>query len=273
MSATTSTTVPILMYHAVATEPAAATRRLSVRPEMLDAQLALLGQHGFTPVTFSRLGAALRDGSALSALPERPIVLTFDDGYEDFHRSALPLLTRHGCPATLFVTTGWLADAGEQAAGTPLDRMLTWSQLGEVDAAGMEIGAHSHSHAELDQLSRPALHQELSVSKRLLEDRLGREVPALAYPYGYSSARVREAVSAAGYRHAAAVSNVTARPQADLLTLPRLTIRRSTSLDTFRRIITGEGVAKIFVVDRALTAGWLLARRGRYVASRVRGHV
>ncbi|MGH4025399.1 MAG: polysaccharide deacetylase family protein [Pseudonocardiaceae bacterium] len=265
-----SATIPILMYHAVATDPAAETRRLSFRPEMLDAQLALLRQHGFTPITFSRLGVALRDGGAL---PARPIVLTFDDGYEDFHRSALPLLTRHGCPATLFVTTGWLADAGKQAAGTPLDRMLTWSQLDEVDAAGMEIGAHSHSHAELDQLPRAALHQELSVSKRLLEDRLGREVPALAYPYGYSSARVREAVSAAGYRHAAAVSNATARPQGGLLTLPRLTIRRTTSLDTFRRIITGEGIAKIFVLDRALTAGWLLARRGRYVVSRMRGHV
>lgn len=265
-----SATIPILMYHAVAEDPAAATRRLSVRPQMLDAQLALLREHGFTPLTFSRLGAALRAGDALGP---RPIVLTFDDGYEDFHRCALPLLTRHGCPATLFVTTGWLADAGERAAGTPLDRMLSWSQLDEVAAAGIEIGAHSHSHAELDQLSRAALGQELSVSKRLLEDRLGREVPALAYPYGYSSARVREAVSAAGYRHAAAVSNATAGPRAGPLTLPRLTIRRSTSLDTFRRIVTGEGVAKIFLMDRALTAGWSLARRGRYAVSRVRGHV
>ncbi|MGH3965015.1 MAG: polysaccharide deacetylase family protein [Pseudonocardiaceae bacterium] len=264
-----SAAIPILMYHAVAEHPAAATRRLSVRPEMLAAQLASLRQQGFTTLTFSRLGAALRGGGAL---PPRPIVLTFDDGYADFHREALPLLARYGCTATLFVTTGWVADAGEHAAGTPLDRMLSWSQIDEVFAAGFEVGAHSHSHAQLDQLPDAALRQELSVSKVLLEDRLGREVPGLAYPYGYSSARVREAVCAAGYRHAAAVSNATARPKADLFALPRLTIRRSTSLDTFRQIINGQGIPKIFFADRALTAGWLMVRRSRYAVLSARDH-
>jgi peptidoglycan/xylan/chitin deacetylase (PgdA/CDA1 family) len=264
-----SAAIPILMYHAVAEHPAAATRGLSVRPEMLAAQLALLRQQGFTTLTFSRLGAALRDGAAL---PERPIVLTFDDGYADFHHEALPRLVRYGATATLFVTTGWVADAGKHAAGLPLDRMLHWSQIDEVLAAGFEVGAHSHSHAQLDQLPDAALRQELSLSKVLLEDRLGQEVPALAYPYGYSSARVREAVCAAGYRHAAAVSNAAARPNADLVALPRLTIRRSTSLDTFQRIINGHGIPKIYFADRALTAGWSIVRRSRYAVSRARGH-
>ncbi|MGH4021361.1 MAG: polysaccharide deacetylase family protein [Pseudonocardiaceae bacterium] len=263
-----SATIPIMMYHAISEHPAAATRTLSVRPEMFAAQLALLREHGFTPLTFSGLGLALLgDGG----LPERPIVLTFDDGYADFHREALPLLTRYGCEATVFVTTGWVQDAGEYAAGTPLDRMLSWSQIDEVSAAGIEIGAHSHSHAQLDQLPDAALRRELCTSKVLLEDRLGREVPGLAYPYGYSSARVRAAVRAAGYRHAAAVSNATARGQADLLALPRLTIRRSTSLDTFRRIVHGQGIPRIFFADRALTTGWAVVRRSRYAALRIRG--
>jgi peptidoglycan/xylan/chitin deacetylase (PgdA/CDA1 family) len=235
---------------------------------MLAAQLTLLRELDFTPLTFSRLGGILLgDG----VLPERPIVLTFDDGYADFHREALPLLARHDCTATIFVTTGWVQDAGEDAAGTPLDRMLTWSQIAEVATAGIDVGAHSHSHAPLDQLPGRALHQELSLSKVLLEDHLGREVRSVAYPYGYSSARVRAAVCAARYRYAAAVSNASVRPQTDVFTLPRLTIRRSTNLDTFRRIINGQGIPKTFFVDRALTAGWAIGRRGRYAGMKASG--
>ncbi len=264
-----STPVPILMYHAISEHPAAATFRLSVRPDMLAAQLALLRRQGFTTLTFTSLGAALRgDG----VLPARPIVLTFDDGYADFHREALPVLARYGCTATLFVTTGWVADAGEHAAGTPLDHMLGWSQIDEVFAAGIEVAAHSHSHAQLDQLSDVALTHELSLSKALLENRLGQEVPSLAYPYGYSSVRVRAAVRGAGYRYAAAVANATMRPQADPFALPRLTIRRATSLDTFRRILNGQSIPRIFLADRALTAGWAVVRRSRYAISRGRGH-
>lgn len=259
-----SPTIPILMYHAVADEPAPATRRLSVRPGMLAAQLGLLRQLGFTTLTFAHLGSVLR-GEALP--PERPIVLTFDDGYADFHRAVLPQLSRYGSTATVFVTTGWVQDAGDHAAGTPLDSMLSWSQIAEVAAAGVEVGAHSHSHAQLDQLSDAALHRELTTSKMLLEDRLGTEVLSLAYPYGYSSARVRPAVRAAGYRQAAAVANASARPRSDLFAVPRLTIRRSTNLDTFQRIVEGQGIRKIFLIAHALTAVWAAVRRTRHAVA------
>ena len=261
--------IPILMYHAVSVAPSASTRGLSVHPGMLAAQLALLRAENFTALTFTGLAQALRNGGAL---PERPIVLTFDDGYADFHREALPLLTRYAFPATVFVTTGWVADAGANAAGAPLDRMLSWSQIDEVHSAGIEVAAHSHSHAQLDQLAAGPLELELRTSKTLLEDRTGREVPTLAYPFGYSSARVRDAVRAAGYRHASVVSNVVARAGIDPLALPRLTIRRSTNLQTFRRIVHADRVARVFLADRALTKGWAVVRRSRYAASKICGH-
>ncbi|HEY1969871.1 MAG TPA: polysaccharide deacetylase family protein [Pseudonocardia sp.] len=262
--------IPILMYHAISDEPADAVRTLSVRPGMFAAQLALLRAENFTPLTFTGLARALRNGDAL---PERPIVLTFDDGYADFHREALPLLTRYGFPATVFVTTGWVADAGADAAGKPLDRMLTWSQIDEVHSAGIEIAAHSHSHPQLDQLASAPLKHELRISKTQLEDRLGREVPTLAYPYGYSSARVRDAVQTAGYRHAAVVANAIAGAGGEPLALPRLTIRRSTTLQTFRRIVHGDGIARVFLADRALTKGWAVVRRSQYAAAKICGRV
>ena len=128
--------VPILMYHAVAEHPPASTRRLSVTPRSLEEQLAYLVGHGFTGMTFSDLADAFRTGKAV---PKRSVVLTFDDGYADFAREAWPILRRYEFPATVFVTTGWVADAGQHAAGRPLDRMLDWAQIRELAVANIEI--------------------------------------------------------------------------------------------------------------------------------------
>ena len=197
----------------------------------------------------------------------RPVVLTFDDGYADFHERALPLLVRYGFPATLFVTTGWLRDAGPYAAGRPPARTLSWPELEEVAAAGVEIGAHGHSHAQLDQLGDGALRAELRLAKSLLQDRLGRAVPTMAYPYGYSSARVRRAVRDAGYTAACAVGNALPAAGHDRLAVPRLTVRAATSIAGFARALEGRG----YLVDHALTKGYAVVRRSRYAVRRLRG--
>jgi peptidoglycan/xylan/chitin deacetylase (PgdA/CDA1 family) len=199
------------------------------------------------------------------------VVLTFDDGYADFHEQAFPLLEKHGFTATVFVTTGWLQDAGEHAAGRPLDRMLSWKQVRALDRAGIEIGAHSHSHAQLDQLAGPALERELRSSKDLLEEHTGKPVTTLAYPFGYSSRRVRDAVAASGYRHAAAVANRLPSAQPDPMALPRLTVRRSTNLDGFDQIVSARGIGRTYALDHALTRGWAVGRRGRYAVNKLRG--
>jgi peptidoglycan/xylan/chitin deacetylase (PgdA/CDA1 family) len=244
--------VPILMYHSIG-----GADRLAVRPEAFAEQMAYLRDHGYTPVP---LGARTRPA-------DRPVVITFDDGYADFHEHALPVLDRLGFPATVFVTTGWLDDAGPYAAGRPLGRMLTWRQTEEIAACGVEIGAHGHSHAQLDQLGRPALRDELRRSRSLLQDRLGRTVAVMAYPYGYSSARVRHEVRAAGYDKACAVANSVMTTGHDPLALPRLTVRAATSIEGFGRALDGRG----FRTDHALTKGYAVIRRSRYAARRLRG--
>jgi peptidoglycan/xylan/chitin deacetylase (PgdA/CDA1 family) len=253
--------VPILMYHAVADDPPAATRRLSVTPRALDAQLGFLADNGYTGMTFGDLAAAFETGAAL---PERPVVLTFDDGYADFATDAWPVLTRRGFPATVFVTSGWIVDAGPYAAGNPPDRMLTWAQIQELAAAGVEIGAHSHSHPQLDGLGAEDLREELDVGRALLQDCIGAPVNALAYPFGYSSPRVRLGARSAGYRCAAAVRNIHATPSADLFALPRLTIRRATDTNLFAATVTG---AHSLWRDRTLTAGYAVVRHARRALS------
>jgi peptidoglycan/xylan/chitin deacetylase (PgdA/CDA1 family) len=203
--------------------------------------------------------------------PDQSVVLTFDDGYADLHEHALPLLVDHGFPATVFVTTGWLHDAGRWSAGRPLDSMLTWAQLRELRDAGIEIGAHSHSHAQLDQLGNRSLQAELDLGKVLLEDALRTPIHSLAYPFGYSSRRVRRAAEEAGYLQAAGVANNSARPAVDdAFEVPRLTVRRSTSPATFGGIAACEGLNQIFALDRLLTTGWAAVRRSRSALRAVR---
>ncbi|GAA2932353.1 hypothetical protein GCM10020221_30140 [Streptomyces thioluteus] len=148
--------VPILMYHSVAHAPSRAAHGLSVRPDAFAEQMAVLDAAGFVPLTTRELAAAWRDGRPL---PPKPVLITFDDGYEGVHRHALPVLAARGFPSTVFVSTGWLR--GEHETGGALDLMLTWHQLRELTEAGAEAGGHSHTHPQLDQLADDRLAFEI----------------------------------------------------------------------------------------------------------------
>jgi peptidoglycan/xylan/chitin deacetylase (PgdA/CDA1 family) len=249
------------MYHEIA-EAAETGSRLAVSPETFAAQLGYLRGAGFTTITASELSATLAgDGGKL---PDRPIVLTFDDGYADFHSRALPALDHYGATATLFVTTGWVQDADMRLAAP--GRMLNRTQIAEVAGAGVEIGAHTRRHPQLDQLPPNLVREELHSSKQWLEDELGRPVPGLAYPFGYSSAGVRAVARETGYGYACGVGNRTARSASDLLELPRLTVRRATTMPAFRRLVEGHTTMGL-LEDRALTKGWAGVRRVRALSN------
>ena len=253
--------VPVLMYHEIA-DASETDSRLAVSPAAFAAQLGYLRAAGFSAITAAELlgGAAGRTGPP----PDRPVVLTFDDGYADFHSRALPLLHRHGFTATLFVTTGWTQDADMRSAAA--GRMLNWDQITEAAAAGVEIAAHTRRHPPLDQLPRPLVREELCTSKQWLEERLGLPVPGLAYPFGYSSAGVRGQAREAGYGYACSVDNRTAGPASDLFELPRLTVRRATTIAAFRRLVDGRTTAGL-LEDRALSNGWAGVRRVKALLS------
>jgi peptidoglycan/xylan/chitin deacetylase (PgdA/CDA1 family) len=252
--------VPILMYHSVSPNPPRATRALAVHPEAFAAQMRHLSDNGFTTLTLDELYQHRRLDQPL---PAKPVVLTFDDGYADFAEYAWPTLARLGHTGTLFVTTGWVQDAGGHSAGQPLDRILSWSQIAELSGAGVEIGAHSHSHPQLDQISPADLHTELSLPRDLLSAELGQPVSSLAYPFGYSDRRVRQMALEVGYRQAVSVANRIARPTADEFSIPRLTIRASTSMAAFADVVGEHHVAIRYAAARTLTAGWRAVRRAR----------
>ncbi|MYW69664.1 polysaccharide deacetylase family protein [Streptomyces sp. SID8379] len=251
--------VPILMYHSVAHAPNRETRRLSVSPGAFAEQMELLADLRCTPLTTAELAGIWRGGGR--ALPDRPVLITFDDGYEGVHRHALPVLAKHGFAATLFVSTGWLRGAHDTGRG--LDTMLDWDQVRALAGQGVEIGGHSHTHPQLDQLPDEDLEFELRHGKEIVEAELGAVPVSFAYPYGHSDRRVRRAVRAAGFAQSLAVGNGLARRRQGPYALQRVTVRRSTGAAEFERLVQGRAIGRTFATDRALTKGYAVVRRAR----------
>ena len=261
------TLVPILLYHSISEAPSAALRPFTVTPEAFRRQLAVVAESGVTVLTVFELVERLGSPS----LPARPAVITFDDGFADFAEHALPALQEHGLAASLYVTTGYLDGSPDgPAPERPQDRMLHWSQLGEIAAAGIEIGAHGQTHRYLDTLPPAAARREIVRSRALLEDVLGRPVESFAYPNGYSSPAVRRLVRGAGYASACAVRNTLSSTADDRFALARLTVRDTTSIDELTDWLAGFG-APPRAGERLATRAWRVYRRSRALAAGVAG--
>lgn len=189
--------VPVFMYHSIAPWHAGMSRvqrDLTVEPAVFEEQMRHLKENGFTAVRLEALVDHLLRGTPL---PEKPVVLTFDDGWDNQYRFALPILVKYGHQATFFVTTDFLGHG----------RFLTWPQLKEMESRGMSIGSHTMSHPFLARLSDPRVRREVEGSKTALEKFLGHPVRTFAYPYGSYNNRVASAVRAAGYDAARSVAS------------------------------------------------------------------
>ncbi|MFI5659609.1 polysaccharide deacetylase family protein [Streptomyces sp. NPDC051684] len=252
------------MYHAVSSEPNTRTRQLSVSPSQFAEQMELLADRGCTPLTTAELAGIWRGGGR--ALPDRPVLITFDDGYEGVHTHALPSLAKHGFAATLFVSTGWLRGAYDTGGG--LDTMLDWNQVRALAGQRVEIGGHSHTHPQLDQLDDADLEFELLRCREIVTGELGRAPVSFAYPYGHSDRRVRQAVRAAHFTQSLAVGNALAARRQGPYALRRVTVRRSTGVTEFERLVDGRAIGRTFAGDRTLTKGYAVVRRARQVRRR-----
>lgn len=177
--------VPILAYHQVSNVP----EIYSIDPEEFEQQMQYLANHGYTAISLSELFAARTDGSLL---PEKPVIITFDDGYADNYLTALPIMEKYGMKSTVFVITGKVGQA----------EYLTWEQIREMQARNTEIASHTHSHVALNEISPAMLSDELNRSKQLLEEHLQQPVEFLAYPYGQYNHQIIVAMQQAGYRGA-----------------------------------------------------------------------
>ncbi len=227
--------VPILTYHKVDEEPACSSCWVSRR--VFERQMAALRAYGYTAVSFRDMVRAKTGGGSL---PERPVILTFDDGYECVYRVARPVLNAYGFRATVFLTAGHIGedrrrdnswDAGER--GCPAGMML-WREAAAMQAEGHRLEAHSLSHPRLSALRPVRAWREMAGAKTAIERRLGAEATCFAFPFGAGAASplLRLLAGLAGYR--AAVSYKTGMADlagSDLMALPRIKITEEHSPD------------------------------------------
>jgi peptidoglycan/xylan/chitin deacetylase (PgdA/CDA1 family) len=220
--------VPILMYHAIGDAHEAYT----VSETDFVAHLDWLKSAGFNTVS---LGQLVDSEEGKSKLPDHPVVLTFDDGFEDAYRVAFPRLRERGQVAAFFVVTRFTGTDEStrrvEGKGTPKERrFLIWSEVREMAAEGMEIGSHSLWHRRLPDLAADQIRSDVQQSRQELEENLGRRVDFFAYPFNSERKQVRRIVEASGYR--AAVSG--ARSTGDRFELPRIGVHRGMSVSDLR---------------------------------------
>ncbi|HEV2662753.1 MAG TPA: polysaccharide deacetylase family protein [Ktedonobacteraceae bacterium] len=264
--------IPILMYHSVSEHATAKFRRFAVASALFHDHMAYLHQQNYTPLTVTQLLRARAQGN--SSLPERPVVLTFDDGFADFYTAALPILQEYNFPATLYIVTAyvgatslWLQHEGE--AQRP---MLNWEQVASISAAGIECGGHTHTHPQLDTLSATKAREEIVQCKRILEERLGQEIESFAYPFGYHTATTQRLVQEAGYTSACAVKYAMSSETDNPFSLARLIVSADTSVQALAALLTQEAPSVTTFYKRAATPAWRLARRSISFTHTVRQH-
>jgi len=214
-----STAVPVLMYHVIAAPPAGAPfPGLYVPPAQFAEQMHALKAAGWHAVTLDQVQANWKRGVPLGA--GRPIVVSFDNGYESQYTQALPVLR----------SLGWVGDENIQLTGLPPSQGgIGQREIRELIAAGWELDTQGFSHADLITLTPERLHYEVAVSRGVIQRRFHVQVNWFCYPSGHYDARVIAAVAAAGYSGSTTVVPGWAHPGEDPYRMHRLRVLGGTS--------------------------------------------
>jgi peptidoglycan/xylan/chitin deacetylase (PgdA/CDA1 family) len=195
---TSAIDVPIMMYHIIGPPDRPENAGLATSTDDFAAQMSYLACAGYTPITVQRMFDAF-DGKA--SLPDKPIILTFDDGWDGQYANAYPILRQHGFVASFAIITGYVD------AGGPY---VTWAQIKEMSDAGMEIMSHTVTHIDLGATDDATDVDQLTSSKATLEEKTERPALYFVYPAGEPfrtgtaerQSQVKQMLRDAGYRGA-----------------------------------------------------------------------
>jgi peptidoglycan/xylan/chitin deacetylase (PgdA/CDA1 family) len=221
--------VPILMYHYLSEPPPGADRvrvDLSVTPGQFAAHLDAMQQAGYTPISLYSLLAHLTEGAPL---PEKPVILTFDDGYRDNYENAFPLLKARGMTATFFVVTDFV--------DSQLPEYVTWDMVREMYAGGMSIESHGRNHVSLANKDRDYLIWQALGSLETIQHELGVRPYFVSYPAGDFDPLTIEVFQSANYWAGLTTAQGATHQSDDLFRLQRVRIRNSTTAGELLRLL------------------------------------
>jgi peptidoglycan/xylan/chitin deacetylase (PgdA/CDA1 family) len=247
--------IPILAYHEVSPEPHPAFRRYSVTADQFARQMGWLAARDYQTIDIDALVQARRAGGAL---PRRPVVITFDDGFQGCADHAVPVLQSHRFTAVFYLVTGLMGDTSRWMAGDGVELpLMSWDRARALVNAGFQCGVHTVTHPRLTSLEPATCRAELGEARRRLEDELGRPAVHLAYPFGDYDPAVQASAAEAGYVTACSTRAGLSEADDDLLALHRVTVYGHDSLLDFAcRLRTGSAA-----VERLRRALGTLARR------------
>lgn len=235
--------ITILCYHSVSRRPEVNPNdphKINLPVEFFEDHLKYLQRH-YRVITLGELARARREKTKL---PPNTAVITFDDGVRNFLTVVAPLLLRHGISATSFIVTGEQftresSSLNENWTPEDDDLYLSWSEIRELAAKGMEFGSHTCSHAPLPDISLVEARGELERSLEALQNNLGAKRFPLSYPYGRASEEVIRLSQSLGY--SCAVTTVLGQndPDSDLFAMRRIVIASDDDLPTFAARASG----------------------------------
>ncbi len=217
--------LPILMYHKVSNDEAKGNYIVSI--EAFEDQMRYLSENGFKTVV----------PEEIRYLNEKPthklIMITFDDGFETDYTRAYPILKKYGFRAVCFITTDFVSKKGH----------LTWEQIKKLKEEGFSIQSHSHTHPLFGMLEASVIRKEISISKKIIEDKLNMNVISLALPGGSHPGNIKEIAQEQGYQYV-----FNSKPCINMLNGREITffgralINKKTSLEEFRRVVNADKV-------------------------------
>lgn len=191
----------VLCYHKVGVPPSPCLKDLWVSTDNFRKQVKYLLDNGWKTLTFKELHEIYKNNEPL---PEKAVLITFDDGYQNNYTEAYPVLKELGAKGNIFLVWNTLGKVNEwhNPASEPWVNMCTVEQLKEMQESGVfDFGGHTLNHPHLTQIDPEAAITEITESKKKIEEALGRELCAFAYPYGDGAydERVRKNALDAGY--------------------------------------------------------------------------
>jgi peptidoglycan/xylan/chitin deacetylase (PgdA/CDA1 family) len=234
--------IPILMYHSISDSDESSIHpyyRTSTSPAVFAQHMKFLHDNNYQVVGPSE-AVALMGASELGGA--QPVVITFDDGFENFYTQAFPILNQYGFGAIMYLPTAHIGPVQQQFNGK---QCMSWSQVRELRAAGIEFGSHTVTHPQLKFLDDAAVEDEVRTSKEVIEQELGCTVTSFAYPYAFPETdrafthRLASTLEGAGYENGVSTIIGTADRNGDRYFMKRLPVNACDDIRLFRAKLEG----------------------------------
>lgn len=214
--------IAVLYYHSVQVMPGSTA---VVSPDKFTEQMQYLADNGYRPLTMAEF-SGIMEGRA--AAPDKPVLLTFDDGYVDNHSTVMPLLSKLGFPATLFMSPGVMDDK----------RFITWEQAADLRDSGWDIMPHGMTHPYLTKLTPEEQAWEITEARKQIEEKLGVTADVFCYPYGQYNNTTLKLLEDNGFRYAFTIDQGKATPEQHPYKLKRVFVNGEEDLSALVRKLT-----------------------------------